>query len=112
MEGQENQTPPVSPDQQAGAKDVEENKLWAILGYLGILCLIPLLAKRDSKFAQFHAKQGLVLFIGEFFVWVPIFGWLLGIIIFVLWIIGIVNVLSGKMKPLPIVGEIASKINI
>ena len=37
-------------------KDVEENKLIAAVGYLGILFLIPLLAKKDSPFAQFHAK--------------------------------------------------------
>ena len=93
-------------------KDIKDNKLWAFLGYLGILCLIPLLARKDSKFAHFHAKQGLILLIGEFFVWVPVIGWILGIVIFVLWIMGVVNVFSGKMKPLPIVGEWAQKINL
>jgi uncharacterized membrane protein len=118
MDEQTNQNQTQSPapeapkEQQADPKDVQENKLWAILGYLGILCLIPLLAKKDSKFAQFHAKQGLILLIGEFFVWVPILGWLLGIVIFVFWIMGIINVLNGKMTPLPIVGELAAKLNI
>jgi len=93
-------------------KDIEENKLWAFLGYLGILCLVPLLAKKDSKFAQFHAKQGLILAIGEFFIWIPFVGWILGIFILILWIIGLINVFSGKMKPLPLVGEMADKINI
>jgi uncharacterized membrane protein len=117
MEEQTNQTQNSNPEtpkapQQADPKDVQENKLWAILGYLGILCLIPLLAKKDSKFAQFHAKQGLILLIGEFFVWIPLFGWLLGIVIFIFWIMGIVNVINGKMTPLPIVGELAAKLNI
>lgn len=94
------------------AKDVQENKLWAMLSYFGILVLIPLLLKRDSKFTQFHAKQGLILLIGEFFVWIPLFGWILGVVIFVLWIMGIVRALSGEMKPLPIVGELAAKLNI
>src|SRR3989339_630004 len=43
-------------------QDVEENKTVAALSYAWILCLVPLLGKRNSKFAQFHAKQGLVLF--------------------------------------------------
>lgn len=93
-------------------KDIKENKLWAFLSYLGLLCLVPLLAKKDSKFAQFHAKQGLVLAIGEFFIWIPFLGWILGIFILVLWIIGLMNVSSGKMKPLPLVGEMAAKMNI
>lgn len=120
MEEQQNQNQPQSTpppvqapkEEQADPKDVEQNKLWALLGYLGILCLIPLLAKKDSKFAQFHAKQGLVMLIGEFFVWIPLVGWILGIIIFVLWVMGIMNVFAGKMKPLPIVGELAAKLNI
>ncbi len=93
-------------------KDVQDNKLWAFLGYLGILCLIPLLAKKDSKFAQFHAKQGLVMLIGYFFVWIPFVGWLLGIALFILWIMAVISVFSGKMKPLPVIGDIAAKINI
>jgi len=117
MEEQTQQTeqqPPVQPVQVPVGedKDIKDNKLWALLGYLGILCLIPLLGKKDSKFAQFHSKQGLVLLIGEFFVWIPFAGWILGIIIFILWIMGIVSVINGKMKPLPIVGELAAKLNI
>lgn len=46
-------------------KDIEANKTLAALSYAWILCLVPLLGRRDSKFAQFHAKQGLVLFIIE-----------------------------------------------
>ncbi|OGI28679.1 MAG: hypothetical protein A2288_00725 [Candidatus Moranbacteria bacterium RIFOXYA12_FULL_44_15] len=82
------------------------------MGYLGILCLIPLLAKKDSKFAQFHAKQGLVMLIGWFFSWVPIFGWLLALALFIFWIMAVISVFQGKMKPLPIIGDLAEKINI
>lgn len=102
---------PVRPETSQD-KDIKENKFWAFVGYLGILCLIPLLAKKDSPFAQFHAKQGLILTIAWFFFWIPFFGWILGLAVFILWIMGIVNVFSGKMKPLPIVGDLAKKINL
>lgn len=47
----------------AQEKDLEENEnLFAALSYISILFIIPLLFKKDSKFAQFHGKQGLVLF--------------------------------------------------
>jgi len=103
---QENQQP------MSNEKDIEENKLWAFLGYLGLLCLIPLLAKKDSKFAQFHAKQGLILLIASVGMVIPFINIILGIAIFVLWIMGIINVFSGKMKKLPIVGDLAEKLNI
>jgi len=46
-------------------KDIEENKVAAALSYVWILCLVPLFLKKNSKFCQFHAKQGLLLFIVE-----------------------------------------------
>lgn len=97
-------------------KDVEENKVIAALSYLWLLFLIPMLTKKDSPFAMYHAKQGLVFFIFStivgFIVWIPIVGWALGIFSFVLFIIGIMNALGGKSVPLPLIGKFAEKINI
>ncbi len=92
----------------------------AILSYLGILCLVPLLAKQDDEFAQFHAKQGLVLFIAEvitmFVVAIPIIGWIIGPIAWIVWvvlsIIGIVHVIQNKRKQVPLVGGFASQLKM
>ena len=98
------------------SRDVNENKVIAAIGYIWILFLIPLLLKRDSDFAQYHAKQALVLFVVGtvigFIVWVPIIGWLLGIGSFILFVIGIVNALSGEKKPLPVIGKYAEQLKI
>jgi len=102
-------------------KEVEEGIVWAIIGYLGILFLVPLLAKKDNKFALYHAKQGLVLFIAEIIIWVvavvlafiPIIGWIIALVLWILllvmFIMGIVNAATGKYKALPIIGGIAEK---
>ncbi|MBT4495794.1 hypothetical protein HOC73_03530, partial [bacterium] len=67
--------------------DIEDNRVIASFSYVWILCLVPLFLKRKSKFAQFHAKQGLLLFVIELFgwliFWIPLIGWVLGIIILV-----------------------------
>jgi uncharacterized membrane protein len=98
----------AQPVQKADAKDVEENKVYAILAYLGILVLVPILAAKESRFAQYHANQGLVLLITSiicgFVIWIPVVGWLLGLGILVLWVMGIVNAAQGEMKPLPVIG--------
>ena len=99
-------------------KEVLEGKPYAILAYLWILCLIPLILKKDNKFALFHAKQGLILFIGELVVGfvgvIPILGWMIlfsGTILFgILSLIGIVQALLGNFWKMPVVGEIAEKI--
>ncbi len=97
------------------AKDVEENKLIAALGYVGILCLIPLLAKKDSKFAQEHGKQGLVMLIvwviGSFVFWFPIIGWLMALAVLVINIIAFVKALMGEFWEVPVIGQYRSKFN-
>ena len=111
---------------QFSREDIQQNKVMAVLAYLGILVLIPILAAPNSKFARYHANQGLVLVIvgvaytilntiitSVFYV----VSWGLGSIIssllglaslvfVILAILGIVNAASGKAKELPVIGKI------
>lgn len=92
-------------------EDVSSNKLMGILAYLGILVFIPLLAAKNSKFARFHVNQGLILLICSVVSWFvgrlsPTVAWVLNAVIFVLAIIGIVNVVKGVTKKLPLIGNI------
>lgn len=104
----------------SSSKDIEDNKVVAAIGYIGILFLVPLLAKKDSPYAQYHAKQGLVLFIFGIIIGVvmviPLIGWVVGIIgwviCVVLFIMGLINALSGQMKPLPIIGQYGENMKI
>ena len=108
----------MEPTNAGQKKDV----LMAVLCYLGILVVIPLLtdAKNDS-FVRFHIKQGLTLLITCVIAgavgMVPFVGWfLLGPILWVaclvLAIIGIVNAVGGHEKALPLIGQYADKIHI
>jgi uncharacterized membrane protein len=103
-------------------KEIDEGKIWAFIGYWGILFLVPLLGKRDNKFALFHGKQGMVLFIFlVVVVWIlgfiPIIGWFIlrpigWLIWLILAIIGMVMSLQGKYWKMPVLGDIAEKIKI
>ena len=101
-------------------EDIQENKVIAALSYLGLLVLVPLLAKKDSPFAQFHAKQGLVLLVAWVIIGavsvIPILGWIIGIIgsifLFVCFIMGLVNALSGQAGELPLIGQYSSLFNL
>lgn len=118
-------------------KDIEENKAMGILAYLGVLAFAPYFGAKHSKFAQYHAKQGMNLLLLEVIYTVlysllslikvtryeiqfgikfmagKVTPWfitwplgLIGLIIFTLVIIGIVNASNGKAKELPIIGGI------
>lgn len=107
---------PVAPAATGDSKDVEENKVLAAIGYLGILFLVPMLAAKESPYAQYHAKQAANLFIlgaGASLVSgiIPILGWfILAPIVSIGWlvlsIIGFVNALNGETKKLPLVGDV------
>lgn len=93
--------------------DIGNNKIYGILAY--ILFFIPLIAARESRFAMYHANQGLLLLITAVAInivgtIIPILGWLIilpigNLIVFVFVVIGIVNAANGKCKELPIIGK-------
>lgn len=100
--------------------DVEANRAMGILAYLSWLVLIPIFAAKDSKFARFHVNQGLVLAIAETVIIALcrilknlfLIGWvfgvieaLVGLVAFILVILGIVNAANGRAKELPFIGS-------
>lgn len=80
---------------------------WAILGTIPILgwILMQLLNKNDN-YAMFYAKQGLALGI-----WSLVFFWLppAQIVVMVLWVLSLVNAVSGEKKPTPLCNWLAKK---
>lgn len=104
--------------------DIEQNKVMAILSYLSFLVLVPLFAVKNSPFARYHTNQGLVLFIVEVIIgviynvlrWILPYGllwrtvgWIYSLCslgFLVLTVIGIINVVNGRKKKLPIIGDI------
>ena len=103
-------------EKKTKTEDIENNKTVAAIGYIWILCLVPLFLKRDSEFCQFHAKQGLILFIieiiGMLVFAIPFFGQLLLIIVLILALLGLVNALKGNYWKMPFIGNLAEKINL
>jgi uncharacterized membrane protein len=111
---------------QADASDAEQGKVMSVISYIGILCLIPIITGdyKKSPFVKFHTNQGLVLCIADVAWWFVSF--ILGLILGRLWILsilwslvgfavwvgvivlivlGIINAVNGRMKPLPVIGK-------
>jgi len=91
----------------------EKNTLMGILSYIGPLVIVSYLSAKDDPFVKFHIKQGLVLLVIEVAAWViGMMVWplmlllnLVNIAAFVLSIVGIINVVKGLEKELPLVGK-------
>ena len=99
-------------------QQILEGKIFALLSYLCILCIIPLVFKKDNAFVLKHAKQGLILFLGEvavFIVHIILGLWILrlGMFVFgVLSFIGLIAALQGKDAELPVVSNLAQSITL
>ncbi len=97
-------------------KNVSSKNFIAALSYIWILCLVPLILKRNDKLAQFHGKQGLLLavlwFFGGLFFWIPVIGWLLALALAAASIFGFFKALQGEMWEMPIIGKYAKKIDL
>lgn len=101
-------------------REVNEGKIFAVVSYWFFLCILPFLLKKDNKFAVFHGKQGLALFIflvaGFIFSIIPYLGWcvyrlvLFVYLILCLW--GTLQALMGKYTRIPVVADFADKISL
>ncbi len=109
---------PLSSPAPGAEKEIQEGKFFALISYISFLCIISLILKKENKFALYHAKHGLVLFVLEVAAFiisvVPILGWLiwgLGTVVFVcLSVWGILNAAMGKYNRVPLFSDIADKI--
>ena len=101
---------------QADPNDAEQNKGMAIIAYL--LFFVPLLTgdHKKSPFVMYHTNQGLILFLFSvggsivssilMFILIGILlMFVVGIASLVFFVIGVINVVNGRMKPLPLIGR-------
>lgn len=83
-----------------------EKKVWAAVGYLWILSLVVLAARKDNDFVRFHASQGVLLFLASIvFMLTGPFAIILNLIVGVAAIVGIIKALQGERWELPVIGN-------
>jgi uncharacterized membrane protein len=106
------------PSQEDFSKaDVLDGKMYAVLAYLSIFCIVPLIIKKNNPFVLSHGRQGLVLFVAEVATLVVsiVFPWGFRPFLFILfgfsfW--GMVAAIRGQFVELPVIARIAEKITI
>jgi uncharacterized membrane protein len=97
--------------------DVLDGKMYAVLAYLSIFCIVPLIFKKNNAFVLSHGRQGLVLFVGEVATLVLsiVLPWGFRPLLFILFgcsLWGMVMAIRGQSVELPLISQIAEKITI
>jgi len=111
---------------EAIAKPEAESSTGLSANVAGLLCyvltwvtgIIFVVLEKKSTFVKFHAWQSIMTFgvltVAELILaWIPFVGWILsiliGILMFVLWIILMIQAGTGKMWKVPLAGDWAEK---
>lgn len=94
---------------------IKEGKTAAIIAYLtifGTLIAYIMNSSKKNYFTNFHIRQMIGLFLlsmaNKYIVYDFLgstAGWLFGVCLFVLWIIGFIGAINGEEKEVPFVGE-------
>ena len=93
---------------------VKEGKTIAIISYLwwiGLIIAIIMNNQKKNSFASFHIRQmvGLIIchigagILGNYVS--GTLGWLLSVVVFVLWLIGFLGAIQGEEKKVPLLGD-------
>ena len=95
---------------RSAVQSANQSKLMAGMSYFSALFLVPMLFAKDDKFASFHAKQGLNLFVagilGDIAGSMFGLGWLVTLARIYMIFQGVSNVANGRRKKLPYIGEL------
>ena len=88
-------------------KDIDDNKLMTVLiALFPILFFIPLIDKKGSRYETYFANQSLLVFIAAVVcAVVPILGWLVEIVVTVMWIMNIIHAVQAVPDVIPIIGK-------
>ncbi len=78
----------------------------AVIAYLTLIGFIIAMIAGDRVGAKFHLNQALVIELFAFLYFIPLVGWIWGIFILVVWIMGLVAAANGQEKEVPLLGKI------
>ena len=88
-----------------------ESRINAVVSYVFIFSVILYITKKDDKFVQFHARQGIVVFVLMVIGLFPVLGVPLFILAIVLAVIGASKAYVGEEFKIPFIYKYANKID-
>jgi len=90
-------------------EDIEKNKDVAALSYVWVFSVIILLARRDSAFVRFHARQGFVLFLLSIALWPYEIARYGEYLVLPLMILGFIEAAQGHVFAMPVIAKLMNR---
>ncbi|MEI8011150.1 MAG: hypothetical protein WCI27_01525 [Candidatus Omnitrophota bacterium] len=95
----------------------KDDRLYALVAYCFILCIVPLVKKSESDFVRFHGRQGLAIFLCEMAVFIIsiVLPFLMQPALFLFGILsfwGMIQALRGNLFRFPIIYPLSLRLDI
>lgn len=85
--------------------DGKTKAIVAHITLIGWIVALVMNSQQKDEFASFYIRQMLGLIILNFVWIIPVLGWIVGILVLILWILSIIGAASGEQRLVPVVGK-------
>lgn len=92
-------------DAKEALSDGKNIGIIAHITFIGWIIALVMNSSNKTEFGSFYIRQMLGLVLLLFLVWIPILGWILGLVVMVAWIMSLISALNGQMKPTFLFGK-------
>ena len=89
-----------------------DDKIYGIVTYItwiGLLVVFVMTSLNNiprSEYVKFHMNQAMVIFLFALLGLIPYIGWIWGIFMLIIWVMGLISACQGEMKEVPLFGKI------
>jgi uncharacterized membrane protein len=82
--------------------DARTKAIIAHFYFIGWIVALIINSNNKDEYTTFYLRQTLGIFLaGTVISWIPVVGWLAGLVIFAFWILSFVYAIQGQMKTIP-----------
>jgi uncharacterized membrane protein len=89
----------------------DNDKIMGIVAYITLIgWFVALVAGANngyrSDYLKFHLNNGFTLWLIGFLGFIPFFGWIVSVVVLILWVITLIGAINGQAKLIPVIGQI------
>ena len=97
----------AAPKASAKSDTSDNSKTLAIVAHIGwigwIIALV--LDKEKASLTRFNLRQTLIIYLCAFLGIIPILGIIVGLFVFVMWVMSLISAINGEEKEVPVIGS-------
>ena len=87
------------------SKDGKNVAIIAHIWFIGWVVAFIMNNGNKTELGSIYLRQTLGVFLISLLSWIPILGWIVGFVCFIMWVMSLISALNGEKKPVFLLGE-------